>query len=262
MKNLIVTITLALSFLTVLLLLMGKKDTVVETVIEDKDTICLEDKITLRYETKDFVFYEPSIERVQLQVNSERDSLVYAGLSRALVVAAAYTEKYGWKEFSHKLIAGDHVVDGKLYEGYDCQENTGAFIYANRHWSFTNQNIAEAMLDAALYKNSCAFQQTMLVHQNRLIDIPSKLSVTKTVRRALCDYQNRLVVIDSKNELTLGQFASKLQEEGVYSALYLDIGDQSYSLWREYPDSTMLAIHPASDSTRYATNYLVFHWVD
>jgi hypothetical protein len=88
--------------------------------------------------------------------------------------------------------------------------------------------------------------------------IPKTLPVKRHIRRALCDMHNKLVVVESKNKLTLEEFSNELLESGVHSAIYLDMGAMSYSVWREYSNDSIMIIHPVNNMTKFATNYLRF----
>ena len=68
--------------------------------------------------------------------------------------------------------------------------------------------------------------------------------------------------MESNKPQTYEEFAKCLASAGVFSALYLDMGAQSYSLWRERESDDVKEIHPKIDKWVYATNYLNFFWVD
>lgn len=260
MKKIIVSITLALSFITIILLFLNQIEGLNQII--GSEYIILDNTVTERGESEDFIIYVPVCENITLRVNIEGEVLNIDEMSCNLAVAAAYTEESGWHNFHHKLIGGGHVIDGVYHDGFKCNEITGAFIYANNHWKFVISDIEKIMQDATKYENSCAFAQTMLVHDNNIVPLPRKLlSGEKTLRRALCDYHNSLTVVDSKEELTMNEFALKLQNAGIFSALNLDM-DTMYSKWREKEDDEMIDIHPADDSTQFATNYLLFHFLD
>ncbi len=261
MKRLIASITIVLLFVTTVLLVFNQPEPT-DSVMEP-ESVYEGVTVTESYESEDLIFYEPVFENISLRLNHERDTLGYCGIACNLVVAAAYTEVYNWSEFHHKLIDGGHVVDGVYHEGCPCKENTGAFIYADKHWKFVVSDFDDHMKAAGNGNNSCAFAQTMLVHDSQLIQLPAKLqSGKKALRRALCDYHNRLIVVDSKENLTMSEFAAKLYNAGMFSALYLDMGTMRHSRWRAKDGDPMIDIHPSNDTTKYATNYLMFFFID
>ena len=218
--------------------------------------------VATKIENSKFIFIEPQFQTIELVFNdanfNDFMSLEINGDSTVLAVAAAYTKKYNWSEFNHMLIAGNHAGGGNLYEGYKCLENTGAFIYANKHWVFINKDIDKRILELDGISDACAFAQTMLVHEGKVQQIPKTLPSKRYIRRALCDMHNKLVVVESKNVLTMEEFSNELVESGVYSAIYLDMGAMRYSVWREYSNDSIMTIHPVNNMTKFATNYLRF----
>ena len=245
----------------------GDAEVIVEEVLNDQPASSVMEnvekcRVATKTENSKLVFIEPHYNTIELVFNDDgfNDfmSLEINGDSTVLAVAAAYTKKYHWSEFNHMLIAGSHAGGGKSYEGYRCPENTGAFIYANKHWSFINMDIDERISELYGISDACAFAQTMLVHEGKVQQIPKTLPVKRHIRRALCDMHNELVVVESKNKLTLEEFSNELLESGVHSAIYLDIGAMSYSVWREYSNDSIMIIHPVNNITKFATNYLRF----
>lgn len=230
----------------------------VKTIVENLN----EHIVAAKTENSKLVFIEPHYNTIELIFNDDgfNDfmSLEINGDSTVLAVAAAYTKKYHWSEFNHMLIAGSHAGGGKPYEGYRCPENTGAFIYANKHWSFINRDIDKRICEVSGISDACAFAQTMLVYEGKAQQIPKTLPSKRYIRRALCDIHNKLVVVESKNMLTLDEFSNELVLSGVYSAIYLDMGSMSYSVWREYSNESIKTIYPVNNMTKYATNYLRF----
>lgn len=268
MKKYIIASTILLSFMTIILLLQSQEQ-VVSAVQSDNLEIQDEEIIVgFKYDLDQLIVFEPKFETIAISVNeSPSDSLEFPNFSdyQILTVAAAYTHEYKSENaFSHKNIEGDHVVGGSFYEGNKCDENTGAFVYANRHWRFVYDDYQSSIKAAPAFDDACAFAQTMLVYEHKVLPLPDKFenSNKKALRRALCDYQNRLVVMESKSAVTYKEFAQSLLEAGVYAALYLDMGDMSYSLWRDKVDGDEQILHPKHDNLKFATNFLHFYWVD
>ena len=267
MKKYIIASTILLSFITICLLLVNSQTS---TETDNNQTLAevpTDDNVVCdKYETVQLIVYEPHFETIGLSVHDfPSDSLQfpYVGQFHILSVAAAYTDRYYWTDFSHDLIEGNHIVVGKFYEGSPCKENTGAFIYANRHWQIVYKDFKSAIKSSEGYDDACAFEQTMLVYENKPVPLPAALVQNpKNIRRAICDDHNRLVIMESKKPQTYEEFAKCLASAGVFSALYLDMGGQSYSLWRERESDDVKEIHPKTDKWVYATNYLNFFWVD
>ena len=100
----------------------------------------------------------------------------------------------------------------------------------------------------------------MLVYNGTLCSIhpnanPSKLRL----RRAICELNGELVIIDSKERMTIPGFAKCLRAAGVLHGLYMDMGSMRHSVYRECRSGDWTEIHPRNSKTRYCTNYLVFY---
>ena len=259
--------TVLLSFITICLLIV-KNQTSTDTCTNQTltETIADDNVVCDKYDIDQLLVYEPHFAAISLSVpnySPDFENSHPIGESHVLSVAAAYTHTYNWTVFSHNLIEGNHVVDGKFYEGSPCAENTGAFTYAKRHWQIVYKDFKDAIKRCAGYDDACAFEQTMLVFENKPVPLPIKLvHKPKNIRRAICDYHNHLVIMESKVEQTYEEFAKCLASANVFAALYLDMGDQSYSLWRERESDDLQDIHPKTDKWVYATNYLNFLWVN
>lgn len=74
--------------------------------------------------------------------------------------------------------------------------------------------------------------------------------------RALCEYEGKLCVIDSRNIVTYASFISSLEDIGVTHALYLDMGSGWNHSWYRDNEGKVVEIHPKTHS--YTTNRLVF----
>ena len=183
MKKYIVASTILLSFVTICLLLVNSQTTTEE---DDNNQTSAEVKtddnvVCNKYELDQLVVYEPHFASIGLSVSDfSSDSLEfpYVGEFHILSVAAAYTDTYGWTEFSHDLIEGNHVVEGKFYEGSPCEENTGAFIYANRHWQIVYKDFKSAIKNSEGYNDACAFEGATTV----LNDIEEKIVTVKLTK--------------------------------------------------------------------------------
>lgn len=84
-----------------------------------------------------------------------------------LVAEAAYTGDY-LDEFQHTNIAGDHVSNGKKYQGYSCSRNTGAFVYYKNYWKFCSQDYSHELDSAAMY-GGAAFTQELIIKEKHTL---------------------------------------------------------------------------------------------
>lgn len=184
------------------------------------------------------------------------------GDNPVFVAAAAYTKSYNWIKFNHDLIAGPHI-DSEYHEGYNCQANSGAFyyVYSANRWDFVYHGYRETL--RALDGKGSGFSQVMLVFNGSICKIHKEAKPeSKRLRRAICDIDNELYIIDSKNPMTIPDFATLLINAGAFHALYMDMGGMRFSAYKEHLESDWIEIHPRNPKSRYATNYLVFYYVD
>lgn len=184
------------------------------------------------------------------------------GFNHVFVAAAAYTKSYNWTRFNHDLIAGPHL-DIEYHEGYNCEANSGAFYYvrSSRRWDFVHHGYRETLQD--LHCKGFGFSQVMLVFNGTVCDIHKEAKPeSKNLRRAICDIGNELYIIDSKYPMTMPDFAAHLRNAGAFHALYMDMGSMRFSAYKEHFEADWTEIHPRNPKSRYATNYLVFYYVD
>lgn len=182
--------------------------------------------------------------------------------NHVFVAAAAYTKSYNWTKFNHNLIAGPHI-DSEYHEGYNCEANSGAFYYvdSSRRWDFVYHGYRETLRD--LDGKGPGFSQVMLVFNGSVCKIHKEAKPeSKRLRRAICDIDNELYIIDSKNPITMPDFATLLINAGAFHALYMDMGSMRFSAYKEHFEADWTEIHPRNPKSRYATNYLVFYYVD
>lgn len=82
--------------------------------------------------TSELIIFKPEFESIDLTFGNEspkNDKAVIA------CFGAAFTGKC-LNEFTHDNIAGDHAGGGKVYKGYECPRNTGAFVFEQGKWNF------------------------------------------------------------------------------------------------------------------------------
>lgn len=170
-----------------------------------------------------------------------------------LVAEAAYTGDY-LDEFQHTNIAGDHVSNGKKYQGYSCSRNTGAFVYYKNHWKFCSQDYSHELDSAAMY-GGAAFTQELIIKENTLLKTPRK-DFSQNIFRALCELHDNLCIIESDSITSFGDFKKKLVEANVENAIYLDMGSGWNHAWYRSSDS-IVELHPKTHN--YCTNWITFY---
>ena len=217
-----------------------KSEYLSETHIQTKhgDLICLKPNMSLL--TMDLVCGEiPS---------TENDSIV-------LAFAGAFTGTTSGK--GHINVAGNHVSGGKIYRGYRCERNTGAFTWSPTSGSnFFFDEYQSAMIKAAK-EGGMGFAQEMMIHNGKAMNTVRKLG-NKNVFRALClDSKGQLALYESQGMVTFGNFIDALLSQGVKEALYTDMGQGwNYCFYRLNADeSSTKYLH--DKPLPYASNFII-----
>lgn len=210
-------------------------------------------------ETETFIERTDSLGLIILQPNYSHIDLVCYTMPKKsnkdviLVAGAAFTGEY-LKEFKHSNIAGNHVSSGKMYKGYRCKRNTGAFVYYNDRWKFCHQNYSDEMKIAA--KNGgCAFGQEMIIYKGKFVATKRKDS-NKNQFRTLCSKDGQLYIIESDSIITFGEFKQRLLSFGISEAIYLDMGGGWNHAWYRNKDK-VIELHPKKHD--YCTNWITFY---
>lgn len=158
------------------------------------------------------------------------------------------------KTFKHSNIAGNHVSSGVFHRGFKCKPNTGCFTFYDGRWNFYMDNRKEHIKEAAANKGM-AFEQNMIIFNGKMQPSFRKLSSLNKYR-ALCEYNNRLCIIDSRWYVSYKTFRNSLKKLNVKNALYLDMGKGWNHSWYRDNDGKVEEIHPRTQN--YLTNWIVF----
>jgi len=217
------------------------------------------ENITIEY-IDELTIYKPNYEIIDLYCGGLPDALDKTVI---LCCAAAFTGKE-IMDFRHDNIAGDHVCEGKFYEGYDSWANTGCFAFFkdDRSWTFKLGETSGCM-EEAVKRNGMAFGQAMIIYDGRIVANTERREIADPVRpgheeqyRCLAEYNGNLCIIDSKETITYKEFIMKLKSIGVKNALYLDTGyGWNYSYYRD-DNGQKIYIHDMKSP--YTTNWIVF----
>ena len=218
--------------------------------IESKQEILEKNKFVERIDTCGLMMLYPHFSKIDLVYETMPQK---SDDSVLLVAEAAYTRDT-LKVFKHERIAGDHVSGGRRYKGYPCKNNTGAFVYYNNKWKFCYETYTNE-LDSAAQNGGMGFSQEMLIHLGEKC---------KTVRnddsiniyRSLCEYKNKLYVVESLDSISLKEFKQRLMDIGVKEAIYLDMGNGWNYSWYRTNDS-IVELHEKSHD--HCTNWIVFY---
>ena len=200
--------------------------------------------------TKDLIIYYPQYSDIDLvceRMPEKTDNNVL------FCCEAAFTGEL-LKEFKHSNIAGHHVSGGKFYRGYRCKPNTGCFVFYQNQWKFLLHNYADELRLAA-DKGGMGFGQNMIIFNGETQPSFRKLA-SRFEYRALCEYQGKLCIIDSKEVVSYASFIESLEKIGVTHALYLDMGNGWNHSWYRDNDGNVVEIHPKTHC--FTTNWIVF----
>ena len=232
----------------------AKEDTTSKSIINNEVTLVVS-------EVDDLLLYKP-VSLGGLELCCGYDVIPLKDTCAIFFAAAAYTKVYDLLESRYDIVAGPYLDNG-YFEGYECPANSGAFYFipANGRWGFVRNNIADMFQGIASANEECTgFCQVMLLYNGEECSISHMAKPAKrAIRRALCELNNELYVIDSKNKLSMYKFAERLRTLGVSNALYMDMGSMRYSAYREYDGGEWVEIHPRNRLTKYCSNYLVFY---
>lgn len=120
------------------------------------DLICLKPDMNIL--TMDLVCGEiPSV---------ENDSIV-------LAFAGAFTGSTSGK--GHINIAGNHVSEGKIYRGYRCERNTGAFTWSPSSGPQFFYDDYQSAMEKAVKEGGMGFAQEMMIHHSKGVKTVRKL---------------------------------------------------------------------------------------
>ena len=198
--------------------------------------------------------------------NKDNDCIIYC-------CAAAFSKDYS-VTVCHDKICGPHVYGEKYYDGYHNHLINGAFIYSNGDYSFLHDSLKEKMKMHEGLSNTFGFCQMRL--DTTVVSIPSdniyvelfgvrgyrnlegrlRISKMKFKYRALCEKDNKLCVIESKEDVSLSQFRKNIKDYGVTHALYLDTGVGWGHSWYRDNNGIVHTLHPYIHP--FNTNWLVF----
>lgn len=204
-----------------------------------------------RIDTCSLIVLYPKFSHIDL-VCGEMPSL--KDTSVILFAGACFTGKCE-PVFHHRNIAGNHVSKGVRYQGYRCNRNTGAFLYANGRWRFVYKNYEEAM-NGMSGGNSAAFSQEMLIHGGKFVKTQRK-DTNRNQFRALCQIGDKLCVIESAEKMEFGEFKKCLMKVNVREALYLDMGAGWNYAWYRTSRDSVTELHRKTHN--YGTNWITFY---
>ena len=215
----------------------------------EKDSICstLVDIIP----NDSLLILKPNFSRIDLvcgKMPQKTDSSVI------LFAEAAYTGEL-LKEFNHRNIAGDHVAGGKREKGFRCKRNTGAFVFYNGKWEFCCEPYSDD-LDKAAKNGGAGFAQELILLNGKQMETTRK-DANKNQFRSLCELDNHLCIIESKERITFGEYRKALKSCGVKNSIYLDMGSGWNYAWYRPNRNKIIELHKHTHN--YCTNWITFY---
>lgn len=216
--------------------------------------------------------YYPMTSTVRWEFSEEPDT------TRELlcfVCAASYSGRSVYQNkatgIKHSDVAGAHILDGVLYDGYECSNNTGGFV--SYGYNVREDGKMWDILDRDAYLQACrteplphsAFTQELLIYhgEQKAFIRPDR----PDYYRALCRIGDNLCIVDGTHKHMMTSFVDLLLNAGVEDALYLDMGDWKYSWMRKYSvederSKVDMIYEKPKGRGYYGTNWLVFQYVN
>lgn len=227
------------------------KEPMVVDFTEPKTDFLTESHIKTEY--GDLICLKPDMNCLTLDMvcgeipSAKNDSIV-------LAFAGAFTGTTSGK--GHINIAGNHISGGKIYRGYRCERNTGAFTWSPTSGPQFFHDEYQSAMEKAAREGGMGFAQEMMIHNGKAVKT-KRLLENKNVFRALClDANNELALYESQGIVTFGNFIDALLTRGVKEALYTDMGQGwNYCFYRvnaDKPSPKYLHDKPL----RYASNFI------
>ncbi len=128
----------------------------------------------------------------------------------------------------HGNVVGAHASKGVYYEGA-AENNLSAFTFYDGQARFTLENPDDAVREAAAHGGD-GFEQFMAIwNGEKTRDILTK----RRCYRVMAELNGRVCIVESKKIMGYADFIRVVQELGVKTALYMDMGaHSSYSQYR------------------------------
>lgn len=200
------------------------------------------------------VFFFPEFETVDLDC-----AVMPAPDDQSVVFCceAAFTGQL-LDKFEHSNIADRHFSHGIEYNGYNCTDNDGAFVFdSSGNWQIIPKDKLKKVKQA-----NTAFCQRLIIQNKKAKSVWKKIKDKRTVYRALCEKNGKLCIAQSSEVVSYDEFVKLLKKHDIKNALYLDMGDGwNYAWYRSDAKGNVVELFPESKeagSYKYRTNWIVF----
>lgn len=216
-----------------------------------------------------YIFY-PSYKSIDF-VCGERPSS--ADTSIVFCCGAAFTKNRRLTT-NHDHIGGIHTSQGIVYQGYECPDNNGCFVFYDGKWNFSTDSISNYMAIASK-KRGMGFSQIMILPESSSFDKSApdifrlwgvrcykdregktKIRRTKHKYRALCEKNGQICIAELKETGTFQEFVHSLKSEKIEKAIYLDTGIGWGYCWYRVTNNRVKTLHPYVHP--FVSNWLVF----
>ena len=218
-----------------------------------------------------FLFH-PQFSRIDFEIasspNREDTTIVFC-------CTASFTKERTF-EITKDNVAGPFVTDGETYNGYNCPDNNGSFVFYNDQWEFTIDSIQEKMQIAAASPDGIGFSQIMILPETQLDDSTKTKLIwqskhfilyqnkngnilfrkTKHRYRALCQLKGKLCIAELRQPDTFQTFKDLLSKIGVEKAIYLDVGFFWSYAWYRIDANKIIEMH--RNPHPFISNWLIF----
>lgn len=176
------------------------------------------------FETEDLYIFFPQYKEIRF-VYADCPTMKDPNLT--MFVTSSFFHTYELTS-RHENVVGAHASNGVYYEGA-AEKNLSAFTFFDGQAHFTLENPDEAIRTAAEHGGE-GFEQFMAVWDGeKTRDILTK----RRCYRVMAELNGRVCIIESKKIMGYADFIRAVQDAGVKTALYLDMGaHSSYSQYR------------------------------
>jgi hypothetical protein len=217
-----------------------------------KDSLVASTKIKWKYEDEFYTVYYLLQNKVELrdQRPSKKDSAVL------LCIPAAFTQ------LDDGSIDGLFIIDGKITNRKKINHHLGGgLLVVNNKLSILKTDdgklLTESWQDSIVALKGSFLQQIQMVRHKVALDFNKDQKLFQ--RRAVVMYADSSVaVVESKNRITLQEFADDLVKMKVMDAIYTDMGSYDEGWVREPANGKITVIGQNRMETAKQSNWVVF----
>jgi hypothetical protein len=160
-------------------------------------------------------------------------------------------------------IDGVFIVDGKIINRKVNHHLGGGMIIAqNKNFILKTDDgklLTETWIDSIAKLGQSFFQQIQLVRDGKALEFNKDQKLFQ--RRAIVTWENgEITAVESKNSITLQEFADDLVKMHVTNAIYTDMGSFDEGWYRNPVTSGIVTIGKNKSETARQSNWLIFRF--